>query len=222
MSSVVLDNSASTGAPNTSTLTANGCRLGAGGLGSTGNVVLTQGAGVIVSPNKNQQGTLIVGAVGDGLTGNVAVVSWEENSAALSQVAYNWQLGTGGGGGAIPEGHFALDSYVGGGFAQGLVDISPNPRGAAGPPVIPPNSALFNLTSAVQSGTASIPIGAATIAVPLTSITAGAVVVFSPLAPPDATCIGIHAVITAGTGFSLTGAANATAAVPLSWFVVHI
>ena len=36
MSSVVLDNSSSTGAPNSSTLTANGCRLGAGGLGTTG------------------------------------------------------------------------------------------------------------------------------------------------------------------------------------------
>lgn len=222
MSSVVLDNSASTGAPNSSTLTANGCRLGAGGLGTTGNVVLTQGAGVVVSPNKNQQATIQLNAVGDGVVGNVSVVSWTEQSAALSQVAYNWQLGTGGGGGAIQEGHFALDAYVAGGFSQGLVEIGPCPRGAAGPPVIPPNSAIFGLISPTQSGVATIPIGAATIAVPLTSITAGAVVVFSPLSAPDATCIGIHAVITAGTGFSLTGAANATAAVPLSWFVVHL
>lgn len=38
MSSVVLDNSASTGAPNSSILTANGCRLGAGGLSTTGTI----------------------------------------------------------------------------------------------------------------------------------------------------------------------------------------
>lgn len=221
MSSVVLDNSASTGAPNTSTLTANGCRLGAGGLGSTGNVVLTQGAGVVVSPNKNQQGTIIVSAVGDGLTGNVAVVSWEETSAALSQVAYNWQLGTGGGGGAIQEGHLALDAYVAGGFSQGLVEIGPCPRGAAGPPIIPPNVAIFGLNSSAQSGAAQIPLGAATVAVANTSITAGTVIVLGPAGAPDATATSFNVVLNVGVGFSITANANATANKDVYYFIVH-
>ena len=38
MSSVVLDNSSTSGAPNSSTLTANGARLGAGGVSTTGTV----------------------------------------------------------------------------------------------------------------------------------------------------------------------------------------
>lgn len=214
MSSVVLN--ADSGSDQ---LYATGVLAGGRGLTTSGGVVAQS---VSVQAPKNAQSTIIATATGDGTAGNVAVLSFSENSGALSNISYNWQLGTGGGGGAIVEGHLALDAYVGGGFSQGLVEIGPCPRGSAGPPVVPANSAIFGLNSPAQSGVATIPIGAATIAVPLTSITAGAVVVFSPLAPPDATCIGIHAVITAGTGFSLTGAANATAAVPLSWFVVHL
>ena len=200
-------------------LYANGVLSGGRGLTTSGGVVAQSCS---VQAPKNAQTTLIATATGDGTAGNVAVLSLSETQNALTNISYNQQLGCGGGGGSVPEGTLQWDAYVGGGFAQALVNIAPCPRGSAGPPVIPPNSALFNLTSAVQSGVATIPIGAATIAVPLTSIGASAVVVFSPLSPPDATCIGIHAVITAGTGFSLTGAANATAAVPLSWFVVHI
>jgi hypothetical protein len=73
--------------------------------------------------------------------------------------------------------------------------------------------------SVLQSGDATIPLGAATIAVAIPAITATSVVLFSPLAPPDATCVGLHIVLAAGVGFSITGAANATAAVPLSYFV---
>jgi hypothetical protein len=39
MSSVVLDNSSTTGTPNSSTLTANGARIGRGGIGTTGPVI---------------------------------------------------------------------------------------------------------------------------------------------------------------------------------------
>jgi hypothetical protein len=70
-----------------------------------------------------------------------------------------------------------------------------------------------------RSGQATIPIGASTIAVANTAITATSVVVFSPLSAPDATCVGIRVVLNAGVGFSLTGAANATAVVPFTWFV---
>jgi len=217
----VLDNSASTGAPNSSTLTANGCRLGAGGLGTTGNAVLTQGAGLIVSPNKNQQATIQLNAVGDGTVGNVSVVSWTEQSAALSQVAYNWQCGTGGGGGAIQEGHFALDAYVGGGFSQGLVEIGPTPRGAAGPPVIPPNSAIFGLVSPTQAGVGIIALGTATIAVPNTSVQASTIILLTGAGVPDATATSFTATLNPGVGFSITVNANATAAKDVYYFIVR-
>ena len=221
MSSVVLDNSASTGAPNSSTLTANGCRLGAGGVGSTGNVVLTQGGGVVVSPNKNQQATIQLNAVGDGVVGNVSVVSWTEQSAALSQVAYNWQLGAGGGGGAIQEGHFGLDAYVGGGFSQGLVEIGPCPRGAAGPPVIPPNSAIFGLISPTQAGVGVIALGTATIAIANTSVLASTIIMLTGAGVPDATATSFTATLNPGVGFSITANANATAAKDVYYFIVR-
>jgi hypothetical protein len=80
-------------------------------------------------------------------------------------------------------------------------------------------SCPVSFPSTAQSGLATIPLGAATIAVALPPITANSVVLFSPLSAPDATCIGLRVVTSAGVGFSLTGAANATAAVPLAWFV---
>jgi hypothetical protein len=93
---------------------------------------------------------------------------------------------------------------------------------AGGPPITSATvsaSTPISLASASQSGQISIPLGAATIAVANTAITANSVVLFSPLSAPDATCVGIRVVLSAGVGFSLTGAANATAAVPLAWFV---
>lgn len=80
-------------------------------------------------------------------------------------------------------------------------------------------NAPLSHASALQSGLATIAIGQSSVSVAVPAITANSVVVFSPLAAPDATCVGIRVVLTAGTGFALTGAANATAAVPLAWFV---
>jgi len=91
-----------------------------------------------------------------------------------------------------------------------------------GPPVTAATAAYsvpVSHNAATQSGVATIAIGQSTIAVAAPAITANSVVMFSPLSAPDATCVGIRVVLTAGTGFSLTGAANATAAVPLGWFV---
>ena len=93
---------------------------------------------------------------------------------------------------------------------------------AGGPPITSATvtaSAPLSLASATQSGIATIPIGQATIAVAAPAITANSVVLFSPTTAPDATCIDIRAVLNAGVGFNLTGAAPATAAVPLNWFV---
>lgn len=221
MSSVVLDNSASTGAPNTSTLTANGCRLGKGGISSSGNVVLTQGGGVVVSPNKNQQAPVLITARGDGLTGNVASLTWEEYSAALPQVSYNWQLGTGGGGGAIQEGHFSLDAYVSDTFSQGVVEIGPCPRGAAGPPVIPPASAIFGLVSPAQAGVGVIALGTATIAVANTSVQASTIIMLTGAGVPDATATSFTPTLNPGVGFTITANANATAAKDVYYFIVR-
>ncbi len=91
-----------------------------------------------------------------------------------------------------------------------------------GPPITASSAVAavpISLAAATQSGLATIPLGAATIAVAAPAITASSVVMFSPLAAPDATCVGIRVVLNAGVGFSLTGAANSTAAVPLAWFV---
>jgi len=91
-----------------------------------------------------------------------------------------------------------------------------------GPPVTAATAVAavpISLASVAQSGLATIPLGADTIAVAIPAITANSVVMFSPLSAPDATCVGIRVVPSAGVGFSLTGAANATAAVPLAWFV---
>lgn len=51
MSSVVLDNSATSGAPNSSTLTANGLRLGAGGLATTGSGSVANSFTLVGFPN---------------------------------------------------------------------------------------------------------------------------------------------------------------------------
>jgi hypothetical protein len=200
-------------------LYASGVLAGGRGLTTSGGVIASS---VSVQAPKNTQSTIVLTATGDGVAGNVAVVSWEETSAALSQVAYNWQLGTGGGGGAIQEGHLALDAYVAGGFSQGLVEVGPCPRGSAGPPIIPANSAIFGLVSPAQRGVATIALGASTIAVPQTSITANSIVMLTGVGAPDTTATTFDAVLTAGTGFTITANANATAAKTVAWFIVSL
>ena len=87
MSSVVLDNSASTGAPNSSTLTANGCRLGTGGLGSSGVV----------------QGFPVIGL-------NSVITRATAVSAGTTPTSYNWDNQGQSGGGLIAN-HLQLYGY---------------------------------------------------------------------------------------------------------------
>jgi len=199
-------------------LYASGVLAGKAGLTTSGNV---SGTALAVQAPKDVQTTIIATATGDGVAGNTAVLSLAETSAALTPISYNLYLGCGGGGGSVPEGVIQWDSYVNGGFAQTVAQIAPNPRGSAGPPVIPPNSAIFGLVAGPQSGVATIALGTATIAVANTSITAGSVVMLTGVGAPDATATSFNAVLTAGTGFSITANANATAAKGVAYFIVH-
>ena len=113
MSSVVLDNSASSGAPNSSTLTANGCRLGTGGLGSTGVV---QGQGVVGK--------------------NYITISATNVSAGTNPTFYNWDnAGTSGGG--LSANHLQCFGYFDPAVTpqtiQEFVDAYPAPIGGTAP-----------------------------------------------------------------------------------------
>jgi hypothetical protein len=113
MSSVVLDNSASTGAPNSSTLTANGCRLGAGGLGSSGAV----------------QGLPVIGL-------NSLIARATQVSAGTNPTSFNWDNAGSAGGGLTPN-HLQLFGYfdplVTVQTIQEFADIYPAPVGGTAP-----------------------------------------------------------------------------------------
>jgi hypothetical protein len=203
-------------------LNANGLITGGGGVVSRGGVLVQSQGGVLVAPEQAQNAEIRISASGDGTTGNNATMIWTEKSAALTEIGYGIALGTGGAGGALAEGILQLNAYVNNASVQELFRVAPNPRGEAGPPIIPANSALFNLVSPVQSGVATIPLGAATVSVALTSITANAVVVVTGKGAHDTTALAFNVTITAGTGFAITSNANATAAKDVMWFVVHI
>jgi hypothetical protein len=76
-----------------------------------------------------------------------------------------------------------------------------------------------------QAGLATIPLGATSIQVANTAITANSVVVFSPTTAPDATLLPQTLRVTnqAGVGFTITGTAPAvaTAAVPLNYWIAR-
>lgn len=76
--------------------------------------------------------------------------------------------------------------------------------------------------SPARSGQATIPLGAATIAVPLAGIAAGSIVLACEAgAAPDATLGQLAVSVNAGVGFSITGVANATAATTVNWYWVR-
>ena len=77
-------------------------------------------------------------------------------------------------------------------------------------------------SSWANSGLATIPIGSSSVAVADTQITANSVIMLQYRgAATDATLTSIVRVaLTAGTGFSCVGNANATAAVSVAWMVV--
>jgi hypothetical protein len=219
MASVVLNSD-----PDSDQLYADGLLVGGGGIVSRGPLLVTKPSGLLVAPEQALNAEIRVRAVGDGQTGNDASVTWTEGYlTSASTIDWAWLLGVGGVPvGAVPEGKFVLAGYVGGGFSQNVCSVEPNPRGSAGPPIIPAASSLFNIISSVQSGVATIPLGAATVSVALTSITANAVVIAVGVGAHDTTALYFNVTITAGTGFAITSNANATAAKNVKWFVVHI
>jgi len=76
---------------------------------------------------------------------------------------------------------------------------------------------------AVAQGTATIPLGASTIAVANTSIKATSIVVAQiNEAAQDATCKAICVRLVPGVGFSIDGEANATAAVDCVWSILKL
>lgn len=195
-------------------LWATGAVLGAGGVSSSGNVV-SEAVIVQAESAENSQLSIVATAPNAGTPANAAILSLAETKGALSQITYQWALGCGGAGaGAIPEGVLQLVSYENAAFAQTLVSVGPVPRAAT--------NAVFGLTSALQSGVATIPIGAATIAVSVPGLTATGIVMITPTQAPDATCIDLRVPTPAAGTFSITGAAAATAAVLVNWFVVHL
>jgi hypothetical protein len=195
-------------------LWATGAIFGAGGVQSSGTI---QSEAVIVQAESSESSILTIRATAPnaGTPGNVASLVLSETKGALSQIAYQWDLGCGGVGvGAIPEGVLQLTSYENAAFAQTLVSVGPVPRAAT--------DAIFGLTSALQSGVATIPLGAATIAVLIPGLTATGIVMITPTQAPDATCIDLRVPTPAAGTFSITGAAAATAPVLVNWFVVHL
>ena len=99
--------------------------------------------------------------------------------------------------------------------------------GAGGPPITSATMTLFVPIQHVagQAGLATIPLGATSIQVANTAITANSVVVFSPTTAPDATLLPQTLRVTnqAGVGFTITGTAPAvaTAAVPLNYWIAR-
>ena len=123
-------------------------------------------------------------------------------------------------GGGDQEGVLQLFTYNNGGFVVELVNTEVPPRGAVGPPALVGTQAIWGMVSPAQSGIATIPLGAATIAVANTAITAGSVVMATGTGAADATATTFDVALTAGTGFAINANANATAAKQVSWFVV--
>lgn len=76
---------------------------------------------------------------------------------------------------------------------------------------------------AVAAGSASIPLGAATVAVANTSIKATSIVVAHiNQAAADATCKVVCVRLSPGVGFTIDGNANATAALPVTWAILKL
>ena len=102
-----------------------------------------------------------------------------------------------------------------------LVSTQVSGEGSAGPPVVLGTQAIWGMTSAFQSGRATIAAAGTTIAVANTAILAGSVILLTGNGAPDATATSFNAVITAGVGFVITANAATTAAKDVNWFVAR-
>ena len=82
------------------------------------------------------------------------------------------------------------------------------------------DSGVVSASTYQTCGSATIALGAATVAVALPAITANSLV-FLQLQAADATATRVIPALNAGVGFTITANANATAATGVSWWVAR-
>ena len=125
--------------------------------------------------------------------------------AVYDQESYTWSAGS-----RLVDGGMALtaSSATLGSAQVALV----SPCSAAG---------MFNLTSTVQSGIATMLATQATVTIPQTLLTNNAVVLVTWLQPPPANGI-LSVAITPNVGFVITSAAAPAANTAIGYFVVHV
>ncbi len=120
--------------------------------------------------------------------------------------SWRWCVGGTAAGGIVPH-DYQLFHYLNGAFENESLRIS-----AA--------DGVVQFAEALQCGVATIGAGTASIAVVNAAIGASSVVLLTPQLN-DATAVRVAAVINPGVGFTITAPANATAALPVSWFIAR-
>jgi hypothetical protein len=207
---LVLDNGNFSGNPPVleNVLVAAGLRVGSVGVASGGNVACPTAS----------VGVLTLQGVPSGSSPEVSF----NNSPLLPLLPQEYVIANGNStGGGVQEGCLQVFTYNNGGFVGELVNTFIPPRGVVGPPVVAGTQAIWGLTSGAQAGTATIPLGAATVAVANTAVGAGTIIMLSGNGAADATALYFNPVITPGTGFAINTNANATAAKAVNWFIVR-
>jgi hypothetical protein len=191
MSSVVLNQQSAS-----DQLYASSLLTGSGGVVSSGGLV----AKSVTASATNEDSIVKSSVTGNGVGGADAVLSLSENSATLSQIQYDWRLGSGGGGAATPEGVLALDAYVASAFGQSVVTVGPNPAGRGGALA---NQAIFGLTAPAQAGTALIPANQNAVNIANPNITATSVIILGPMGGIDDKAFAFSAAKVVGVGFTI-------------------
>lgn len=188
-------------------LIAEGAQIGQGGI------LVKSGAVVATSANVNS--LQVTGVPGASSSAILALQSAPLTPLLPQRYVLVNASGTAGG---FDEGRLQLFTYDNNNFVTTLVDSQVPPRGAG---AVLGTQAIFGLMSGAQAGIATIPLGAATIAVANNAITASSIVLVSGAGAPDATALSFNVVINAGVGFNITANAAATAAKAVSFFVVR-
>ena len=203
MSSSILSGlSASANSPQ---IIAQSAQLGQGGL-------LAKGA--VVAPSATLNSLLITGVPGGASPAEV-----QFQNAPLTPLLpqrYDFLNASVNNGGEF-EGQLQVFTYNNGTFVAKLVDSQVPPRGAG---AITGAQAIWGLTAPSQSGTATIPGGAATTAlIANTAITAGSVIMVSGVGAINTTG-ALSVSLSVGNGFTITSAANATGDKTVAYFIV--
>jgi hypothetical protein len=123
------------------------------------------------------------------------------------------------------EGCLKVFNTSAGALVSSIVSSQVPPRGivALGPqPAVPGDHAIWGMVAPFQSGTATIPAAATTVAVANTAVLAGTIVMVTPTLIDATAGAGATSVaVTAGTGFTIEVSAATTADLPVNWFIVH-